>query len=148
MGDSTLDSEIKRGAVSADLLWQACGAFANLRLMPAHDHGSIQLHQASLTTREQREFARAERTIARGLKSFLEVGLALKAICDQRLYGQQFDSFEAYCIQRWELSRPRAYEPRTVQAAVEYFRHKGLILLISFGTPLIASSSPSYSTDM
>ena len=98
MGDSTLDSEIKRGAVSADLLWQACGALANLRLMPAHDHGSIQLHQASLTTREQREFARAERTIARGLKSFLEVGVALKAICDQRLYGQQFDSFEAYYI--------------------------------------------------
>ena len=94
MGDSTLESEIKRGAASAGLLWQACGALANLCLMPAHDHGSIQLYRASLTTREQREFARAESTIARGLKSFLAVGLALKETRDQRLYRQQYDSFE------------------------------------------------------
>lgn len=94
MGDSTLESEIKRGAASAGLLWQARGALANLRPMPAHDHGSIQLHQAALTTREQREFARAESTIARGLKSFLAVGLALKETRDQRLYRQQYDSFE------------------------------------------------------
>ena len=119
-----------------------------LRPMPAHDNGSLQPYRACLTAREQREFGRAERTIARGLKSFLEVGLALKEIRDQRLFGQQFDSFEAYCIHRWELSRPRAYEARPVQAAVEYFRHKGVILFISFGTPLIASSCPSYSTDM
>jgi site-specific DNA-methyltransferase (adenine-specific) len=78
--------------------------------VPAHDNGSIQLYQASLTTREQRELERAERTIAKGLKSFLEVGLALKEIRDQRLYRQQFDTFEAYVSERWELSRTRAYE--------------------------------------
>ena len=78
--------------------------------MPAHDNGSIQLYQASLTTREQREFARAERTIARGLRSFLTVGAALLAIRDNRLYRQDYDTFEEYCIRRWELSRPRAYE--------------------------------------
>ena len=77
--------------------------------MPAHDNGSIQLYRASLTTREQREFVRAERTIAKGLKSFLEVGMALKEIRDKRLYRQQYDTFEEYCIRRWELSRPRAY---------------------------------------
>ena len=59
--------------------------------MPAHDNASIQLYQASLTTREQRDFARAERTIARGLKSFLEVGLALKEIRDKRLYRQRYN---------------------------------------------------------
>jgi hypothetical protein len=96
--DAVLDAVIEGGAISADLVWQAVGALANLRPVPAYDHGSVQLYRASLTTREQREFARAERTIARGLKSFLEVGVALKAICDQRLYGQQFDSFEAYYI--------------------------------------------------
>ena len=78
--------------------------------MPAHDNGSIQLYQASLTTREQREFVRAERTIAKGLKSFLEVGMALKEIRDQRLYRQQYDTFEEYVAKRWEMSRPRAYE--------------------------------------
>jgi hypothetical protein len=78
--------------------------------VPAHDNGSIQLYQAALTTREQRELGRAERTIARGLKSFLAVGMALKKIRDERLYRQQYDTFEQYCIVRWELSRPRAYQ--------------------------------------
>jgi len=78
--------------------------------VPAHDNGSIQLYQASLTTREQRELGRAERTIARGLKSFLSVGLALKRIRDERLYRQRYDTFEAYVSERWELSRTRAYE--------------------------------------
>ncbi|MGO8928447.1 MAG: DNA-methyltransferase [Limisphaerales bacterium] len=96
--------------VSVGLLWQAVGVLANLGLVPAHDDGSIQLYRASLTTREQSLFARAERTIARGLKSFLEVGLALKEIRDKRLYRQQHDTFEEYCARRWELSRPRAYE--------------------------------------
>jgi len=50
-----------------------------------HDNGSIHLYQASLTTREQRDLGRAERTIARGLNSFLAVGMALKEIRDNRL---------------------------------------------------------------
>ena len=78
--------------------------------MPAPDNGSIQLYQASLTTREQREFARAERTIARGLRSFLAVGMALKEIRDKRLYRQRYDTFEEYCIRRWDFSRIRAYQ--------------------------------------
>ena len=96
--------------VSAALFWQAAGVLDILRFVPAHDNGSIQLYQASLTTREQRELGRAERTIARGLNSFLEVGLALKAIRDQRLYCQQYDTFEEYCIRRWDFSRIRAYQ--------------------------------------
>jgi len=87
--------------------------------VPAHDNGSIQLYQASLTTREQRELGRAERTIARGLKSFLEVGLALKGIRDKKLYRQHYDTFEEYCIRRWELSRPRAYELCAASEVVE-----------------------------
>jgi hypothetical protein len=76
----------------------------------AYDNGSIQRYQSSLTTREQRALGRAEVTIARGLKSFLEVGLALTEIRDKRLYRQQYDTFEEYCARRWELSRPRAYQ--------------------------------------
>ena len=63
-----------------------------------------------LTIREQSQLARAERTISRGLKSFLEVGLALKRIRDERLYRQHYSTFEAYVAERWELSRTRAYE--------------------------------------
>jgi hypothetical protein len=78
--------------------------------MPAHDNGSIQLYPASLTTLEQRELGRAERTIARGLRSFLVVGMALKEIRDKRLYRQHYRTFEDYVVERWDFSRPRAYE--------------------------------------
>ena len=63
-----------------------------------------------LTTREQSQFACAGRTIAKGLKSFLEVGLAFKEIRDKQLYRQHYNTFEEYVAKRWELSRPRAYE--------------------------------------
>ena len=36
--------------------------------------------------------------------------MALKEIRDRRLYRQQYDTFEEYCFQRWDVSRPRAYE--------------------------------------
>ncbi len=72
---------------------------------------AVQLYgTASLTTREQREFARAEQTIARGLKSFLEVGLALKEIRDKRLYRSEYDTFEEYCVRRWDFTRQRAFQ--------------------------------------
>ncbi|MGO8925943.1 MAG: hypothetical protein ACLQU3_03470 [Limisphaerales bacterium] len=105
---ASASQQAERGVVSADLLWQAYDALAILHPVPAQEN-SIQLYQASLTTREQRELARAERTIGKGLKSFLAVGMALKEIRDNRLYRQQYDTFEEYVAKRWELSRPRAY---------------------------------------
>ena len=87
--------------------------------MPTNETRAVQVYSASLTTREQREFARAERTIARGLKSFLEVGMALKEIRDKRLYRQHFDTFEQYVATRWEMSRPRAYELCAASEVVE-----------------------------
>jgi hypothetical protein len=70
-----------------------------------HDNGSLQRCQASLTTQEQRELRRAERTIARGLKFFLAVGMAPKEIRDKHLYRQHYHTFEEYVWRRWELSR-------------------------------------------
>jgi hypothetical protein len=63
-----------------------------------------------LTAQETRDLKRAERKIAAGLKSFLEVGMALKEIRDKRLYRQHYRTFEEYVSQRWDISRPRAYE--------------------------------------
>ncbi len=63
-----------------------------------------------LSASEQRALQRAEVTIAKGMKAFVAVGLALKEIRDQRLYRQQYDTFGEYCAERWELSRPRAYQ--------------------------------------
>lgn len=51
-----------------------------------------------------------EEVIERGLATFVEVGEALKAIRDSRLYRQSFDTFEEYCQGRWGLARNRAYQ--------------------------------------
>ncbi len=50
-----------------------------------------------------------EAVIERGLGSFLEVGAALIAIRDGKLYRATHSTFEAYCADRWQLSRPHAY---------------------------------------
>lgn len=80
--------------------------------MPADNTRAIQVHKATplLTTREQRDLERAERTIARGLRSFLAVGTALMEIRDKRLYRDHFKTFEEYCLRRWDFSRIRAYQ--------------------------------------
>lgn len=51
-----------------------------------------------------------EAIIERGLGVFIDVGNALIAIRDGRLYRREHDTFEAYCQARWNLSRKRAYD--------------------------------------
>jgi hypothetical protein len=63
-----------------------------------------------LSASEQHALQRAEVTIAKGMKAFVAVGLALKEIRDRRLYRDRYGTFEEYCARRWELSRPRAYQ--------------------------------------
>jgi hypothetical protein len=65
---------------------------------------------ATLTDIEQNRLQHEEAVIERGLATFVQVGRALAAIRDQRLYRATHGTFEAYCDERWNLSRPRAYE--------------------------------------
>lgn len=51
-----------------------------------------------------------EEIIGRGLASFIEVGDALVTVRDAGLYREHAETFEAYCIDRWGLSRKRAYD--------------------------------------
>lgn len=81
--------------------------------MPEHELRVIDIPtglRPVLSAREKRDLEKAERKIATGLKSFLEVGLALKEIRDNRLYRQDYRTFEEYVVARWDFSRPRAYE--------------------------------------
>lgn len=64
----------------------------------------------ALTTRETKALARCEQTIHRGLSTFCDVGRALLEIRDGRLYRDSHATFEAYCSERWEFSRQRAYQ--------------------------------------
>jgi hypothetical protein len=63
------------------------------------------LNPAALVT-----LADCEQRIERGLKSFIDVGEALATIHNGHLYRRTHTTFEDYCRERWNLSRPRAYE--------------------------------------
>lgn len=61
------------------------------------------------------ELAACEQVIERGLKTFTEVGVALAAIRDARLYRASHATFEDYCRDRWSLSS--RHVNRTIEAA-------------------------------
>lgn len=66
---------------------------------------------------ERSELQQHERTIEQGLKTFVDVGNALLAIRDKRLYRKSPPiTFEEYCQERWSLERRRAYQ--LIDAAV------------------------------
>ena len=50
-----------------------------------------------------------ERTIERGLQTFVNVGNALREIRDDGLYTVEHDTFDAYCKARWGWQRAYAY---------------------------------------
>lgn len=56
-----------------------------------------------------------EQRIEKGLRTFVEVGTALLRIRDERLYRTQYDTFEDYCRERWQMNRQRASQ--MIQAA-------------------------------
>jgi hypothetical protein len=62
------------------------------------------------TTDREQELQACEAIIARGLKTFFEIGTALLAIRDKRLYRVTHKTFESYCRERWEMSKPYAYQ--------------------------------------
>jgi hypothetical protein len=64
---------------------------------------------------ERASLAAHEAVIERGLKTFVEVGNALLAIRDGRLYREGWGTFEEYCRERWAISRIHAH--RMIAAA-------------------------------
>ena len=75
--------------------------------------------ETALTVVEATELKQHESVIDRGLKTFAEVGNALLAIRDGRLYRQSHGTFEEYCKERWGMSRPRAYQLIDSAAVIE-----------------------------
>src|SRR5713101_1174422 len=69
----------------------------------------------TLTAPERARFAELEKVVARGLDTFIEVGLALFEIREHRLYRGTHATFEKYCRERWGMSGRHAN--RTIAAA-------------------------------
>lgn len=59
---------------------------------------------------ETNELERCEVVIKQGLQTFIEVGQALMTIRDKKLYRIGFKTFEEYCLEKWSISRPKAYQ--------------------------------------
>jgi hypothetical protein len=59
----------------------------------------------ALTPLEQANLYACEEVVRAGWYTFVQVGLALAQIRDQRLYRLEFDSFEAYCQVKWQYGR-------------------------------------------
>lgn len=68
-----------------------------------------------LNVLERREFKRLEKVIEDGVRTFLEVGAALKAIQGGKLYRETHKTFEAYVTERFGFERAHAY--RMIEAA-------------------------------
>lgn len=66
------------------------------------------IEDKQLSQADGEELARHEAVIERGLDTFVEVGAALLAIRDGRLYRAQYGTFEDYCRERWNFTRMRA----------------------------------------
>ena len=72
-----------------------------------------------------------EQIIAQGIETFVEVGQALLAIRDQRLYRQSYTTFEDYLRQRWDLSRSYAHRMIDAAVVVEHLLPNGNIVPVN-----------------
>lgn len=63
----------------------------------------------AITLPESRQLISLESKIEAGRKTFVEVGLALAEIRDQRLYRADYATFEDYCKQKWQWSKQHVY---------------------------------------
>lgn len=61
-----------------------------------------------MSSKESRDLKRLESIIEAGLRTFLEVGVALVEIRDSRLYRGHYETFDDYCRERWGMSKTHA----------------------------------------
>lgn len=63
--------------------------------------------------------AECEAVIQRSMDAFLDAGRALIRIRDQRLYKPRYQTFERYCIKRWNFSRQRSQQLMAAAEVIE-----------------------------
>lgn len=77
----------------------------------------------TITHSEASELKRLERVISKGMKSFVEVGNALKRIKEEGLYRASHKSFAAYVEDKWGMTKKSAYRLITAGETVETVSH-------------------------
>jgi hypothetical protein len=69
----------------------------------------------ALTAVENKQLSDYEGTIERHIEAFWEVGNALMAIRDGKLYREDYRTFDEYCRERWGMER--TYAHRMIEAS-------------------------------
>jgi hypothetical protein len=72
-------------------------------------------YEQVMRVREEARLEELEKTIAKGQKTFVDVGLALAEIRELRLYKREYSNFAEYCREKWGWTRQHAY--RLIEAA-------------------------------
>jgi len=72
-----------------------------------------------LTGTEAKRLESLEACIRRGQKTFVEIGLALETIRDEKLYRSDFSTFQDYCKEKWGWDRQRAIQLINASAVVK-----------------------------
>jgi hypothetical protein len=72
-------------------------------------------HEMVTSLRDSQRLDELEKVIAKGQKTFVEVGLALAEIRALRLYRREYSGFEEYCRKKWGWTRQHAC--RLIEAA-------------------------------
>lgn len=75
-----------------------------------------------------RSLKQHEELIESGIKGFLDVGRSLIAIRDGKLYRDKYDTFEAYCKERWQFTDRRARQYIEAVEVVENISENGTIV--------------------
>ena len=63
-----------------------------------------------LAVAERARLQELESIVEHGLQTFYEVGKALNEILVQKLYRETHKTFEAYCLEKWNIARRTAYQ--------------------------------------
>jgi hypothetical protein len=70
----------------------------------------VKVEGKAMVVTEEERLAELEQVIDTNLRAFYEVGYALKEIKESQLYKVlSYNTFEDYCVQRWDMHRAHAY---------------------------------------
>src|SRR4051794_20692787 len=114
MGRFRREAEVGRGRAPADaglpgpVVGPGVGGQAGRGLGGHPMSGEIVLDiTGALSAAEAAELERCEAVIETGMVAYHEIGAALAAIREGRLYRDKYGTFEKYCQDRWGFTRRR-----------------------------------------
>lgn len=89
---------------------------------------SAPLTMEAISLTESRDLIRLEAIVAKGMRTFVEVGESLAEIRDRRLYRIEHATFADYCKAKWKMSDRRARQLMDAAEVVTAISKSGTIV--------------------